>query len=169
MSRPGFEPGPPAWEVSTLEKSHPDSLLIAIRNIYTWARDRFILNLKFRAKGNASEDKSSSCEQCAKSFSSSWHLHYHMKVHSGEKPYSCSQCSNSFAHSFNLKNHLRVHTGEKLFCCSNCTKSFAQSGSLLRHLWVHTGEKPYSCSMCSKSFALFGTLQSHLKFSLVRI
>jgi hypothetical protein len=27
MSRPGLEPGPPAWEASTLEKSHLDSLL----------------------------------------------------------------------------------------------------------------------------------------------
>jgi hypothetical protein len=26
MSRPGFEPRPPAWEASTLEKSHLDSL-----------------------------------------------------------------------------------------------------------------------------------------------
>jgi hypothetical protein len=26
MPRPGFEPGPPAWEASTLEKSHLDSL-----------------------------------------------------------------------------------------------------------------------------------------------
>jgi hypothetical protein len=26
MSRPGLEPGPPAWEASTLEKSHVDSL-----------------------------------------------------------------------------------------------------------------------------------------------
>ncbi len=33
MSRPEIEPGPPAWEASTLEKSHPDSLLIAIQNI----------------------------------------------------------------------------------------------------------------------------------------
>jgi hypothetical protein len=28
MSRPGIEPGPPAWEASTLEKSHLDSLLV---------------------------------------------------------------------------------------------------------------------------------------------
>jgi hypothetical protein len=27
MSRPWIEPGPPAWEASTLEKSHLDSLL----------------------------------------------------------------------------------------------------------------------------------------------
>jgi hypothetical protein len=26
MSRPGLEPGPPAWEASTLGKSHLDSL-----------------------------------------------------------------------------------------------------------------------------------------------
>jgi hypothetical protein len=26
MSRPGIEPGPPAWEASTLENSHLDSL-----------------------------------------------------------------------------------------------------------------------------------------------
>ncbi len=32
--RPGIGHVPPAWEASTLEKSHPDSLLIAIRNIY---------------------------------------------------------------------------------------------------------------------------------------
>ncbi len=34
MLRPGIEHGPPAWEASTLEKSHPYSLLTAIRNIY---------------------------------------------------------------------------------------------------------------------------------------
>ncbi len=33
---PGIKPRPPAWEASTLEKSHLDSLLIAIRNIYIW-------------------------------------------------------------------------------------------------------------------------------------
>jgi len=26
MCRPGIEPGPPAWEASTLEKNHLDSL-----------------------------------------------------------------------------------------------------------------------------------------------
>jgi hypothetical protein len=34
MSQSGIELGPPALEASTLEKSHLDSLLIAIRNIY---------------------------------------------------------------------------------------------------------------------------------------
>ncbi len=44
MSRPGVEPGPPAGEASTLEKSHPDSLLITIRNYYIWARDKMLIN-----------------------------------------------------------------------------------------------------------------------------
>jgi hypothetical protein len=28
IPRPGIEPGPPQWEASTPEKSHPNSLLI---------------------------------------------------------------------------------------------------------------------------------------------
>jgi hypothetical protein len=39
MPQPGVEPGPPRWEAITLEKSHSNSLLIAIRNIYVRARD----------------------------------------------------------------------------------------------------------------------------------
>jgi hypothetical protein len=38
MSRPEFEPGPPRWEASTLEKSHLNSLLPTIRNIYRCER-----------------------------------------------------------------------------------------------------------------------------------
>jgi hypothetical protein len=34
MSRPEIESGPPAWEASTLEKSHLDSLSAVIRNLY---------------------------------------------------------------------------------------------------------------------------------------
>jgi hypothetical protein len=39
MSQPEIEPGPPAWEASTLDKSHSDSLLLAIRNFNILARD----------------------------------------------------------------------------------------------------------------------------------
>jgi hypothetical protein len=34
MSRPGIEPGPPAWEASTLEKSHLDSLFASYSEHY---------------------------------------------------------------------------------------------------------------------------------------
>ncbi len=36
---PGNEPGPSWWEACTLAKSYSNSILIAIRNIYIWARD----------------------------------------------------------------------------------------------------------------------------------
>ncbi len=36
MSRPGIEYGPPAWEASTLEKSHIDSLFAGFGTT-TWA------------------------------------------------------------------------------------------------------------------------------------
>ncbi len=41
MSRSGIKPGPPPWEASTLAKSYSKSVLIAIRNIYIWARDQW--------------------------------------------------------------------------------------------------------------------------------
>ncbi len=41
MSLPGIEPGPPRWEARTLEKSHLNSMSIAIRNKYMWARDQW--------------------------------------------------------------------------------------------------------------------------------
>ncbi len=41
MSRPGIVLGPPRWEAITLKKSHSNSLLTAIRNIYIWERDQW--------------------------------------------------------------------------------------------------------------------------------
>jgi len=41
MSQPEIEPRPPRWETSSLEKSHLNSLLIAIGNIYIRARDQW--------------------------------------------------------------------------------------------------------------------------------
>jgi hypothetical protein len=34
MSQPGIEPGLPWWEESIIKKRNPNSLLIAIQNIY---------------------------------------------------------------------------------------------------------------------------------------
>ncbi len=42
LHRPRVKPGPPRWGASTLAKSYSNSVLIAIRNIYIWARDSII-------------------------------------------------------------------------------------------------------------------------------
>ncbi len=149
------------------------------------------MNLKFRAKGNASGDKSSSCEECAKSFSSSWHLQRHMKVHSGEKPYSCSQCSKSFSihltwritWEFTLvRNHSAARIVQshllsqvayrdiygftllKTPTVALCVQSHLLFLVPAKSFKVHTCEKPHSCSYCAKSFSKLLNLREHLKF-----
>ncbi len=46
MFRTGIEPGPPRWEASTLEKSHSNSLLTVIRNIYILHMSLWVLYFK---------------------------------------------------------------------------------------------------------------------------
>ncbi len=50
MSRPGIKPGPLQWEASTLEKSHSNSLLMAIWNIYIWACENRKVQLYMNTK-----------------------------------------------------------------------------------------------------------------------
>ena len=117
-----------------------------------------------RSRRERPGEKSHSCEHCNKSFSTSFSLQHHIRVHTGEKPYSCSQCEKSFAQSSTLRRHQKVHTGEKPFTCSLCSKSFAESFNMKNHLIrVHSGEKPFYCSLCGRSFFFSGELKRHLK------
>jgi hypothetical protein len=47
--RPDLEPGPPAWEASTVEKSHPVSLFMDIQNIYISASDNMLKTDKVKS------------------------------------------------------------------------------------------------------------------------
>ena len=73
------------------------------------------------------------------------------EFYTGSKSYRCEHCGKSFSSSFNLSCHWKVHE-KKLFNCLQCAKSFGYLHNLQRHLRIHTGEKPYICSKCSKSF-----------------
>ncbi len=46
--------------------------------------------------------------ECNKSFTASYNLKIHYKIHSGEKPYHCEICGNSFYERANYKHHIRT-------------------------------------------------------------
>ncbi len=50
--------------------------------------------------------------ECNKSFTASYNLKIHYKIHSGEKPYHCEICG-SFYERANYKHHIRTAHVEK--------------------------------------------------------
>ncbi|XP_044027990.1 gastrula zinc finger protein XlCGF57.1-like isoform X5 [Siniperca chuatsi] len=107
-------------------------------------------------------EKPFSCSVCGRGFPCKEYLVHHMRFHSGEKPFSCSVCKKHFTQSDHMVTHMRIHTGEKPFSCSVCGKRFKSKQGLKVHMPLHTGEKPFSCSVCSKSFTQAGTLTQHM-------
>ena len=82
-------------------------------------------------------EKGRHCNVCNKFYTSMPALAMHMQTH--YRNFECHICQKTFSRSWLLTNHIRIHTGEKPYPCTfdNCSKRFSDKSNLRAHLKVH--------------------------------
>jgi len=74
----------------------------------------------------------------------------------------CEQCGRTFSSSYKYKRHLDLHR-EMTLKCLHCDKLFNRRVQLLNHLFMHTKLKPFKCSICNYSNDRKGNVADHVK------
>ena len=106
------------------------------------------------------------CHVCSKTFSQSYVLKKHMRIHSDLK-FSCKLCPATFSYIEGLKRHKSVHDPTHLtkYQCDRCTNAYAEMKSLKDHiLTIHLKKskaRPHKCNECNMTFATLSNLKRH--------
>ena len=72
----------------------------------------------------------------------------HRKRLTGEKSYSCTNCEKRFSSKSGLSEHMNMHRDK--YKCTECGKCCKSGSKLAVHRRSHSGEKPFECTVCSR-------------------
>ncbi|XP_053679343.1 zinc finger protein 43-like [Anopheles nili] len=107
------------------------------------------------------------CPKCDKQIRIS-NMPKHMKtVHSMEEPVSCDQCGKTFRSTFHMKRHRKntcaATIDSRKHKCEVCGKGFCMKLTMMEHMTTHTRANQYQCAFCFKSFGYISNLYKHRK------
>lgn len=125
------------------------------------------------------ETKAHSCEQCTRTFRTSFYLRKHVEtVHATELKYPCRFCPRKFVNEQKLKLHLALLHEEllndderllisslKVYPCDHCPFSTYSQKVIKNHISGHTGDYAFHCSHCQKGYSYKYQLTQHMAMS----
>ncbi|KAM5141664.1 uncharacterized protein ACMZJ9_015376 isoform 2-T3 [Mantella aurantiaca] len=94
------------------------------------------------------QNKTYTCSECGRCFTSSIGLTVHQKTHKVEKVFDYPKCSQAFLIDSNLILHQQVRAVQISIICFECGKVFEAKQNLKEHESLHEDKTIYRCSEC---------------------
>ncbi|CAH1792042.1 unnamed protein product, partial [Owenia fusiformis] len=119
-------------------------------------------------------NKTHTCDNCNKVYSSLGALTFHQASHLDKNPfvvendgsptlYQCDRCPKRYKNDHSLVTHLNQHNNGDKYKCSHCEKFCKTRQGFEYHIRrEHSGEKPHKCKHCHLCFISYSSLQNHM-------